>query len=82
MCRLSALVSVSLCLALLSTAMPALAGGDYIVVLKDGVSPTQAARRHGASPTFTYWHALHGYAATLTDAALDRAQSDSLECHQ
>src|SRR5205823_2229732 len=76
--RMTALMGLSLCLGLLGAAAPTLGVGDYIVVLKDGVSPTQAASRHGAAPTFTYWHALRGYAATLTDAALARAQSDSL----
>ena len=57
---------------------PAFGAGDYIVVLKDGVSPTQAARRHGAVPTHIYRYALTGYAATLTDAALARAQADAL----
>src|SRR3989442_15775892 len=41
--RLTALVNVALCLGLLGTAMPALGAGDYIVVLKDGVSPVSVA---------------------------------------
>jgi hypothetical protein len=51
-------------------------GGDYIVVLKDDVDPIAAAKRHGAVPTFTYKKALRGYAATLNDAGLVRAQAD------
>jgi subtilisin family serine protease len=66
--------------------------GDYIVVLKDGVQAgavrdagaassarravRAAARRHRAAPSFVYAHALRGYAATLNDAALARAQAD------
>src|SRR2546425_12667897 len=76
MYRMTALVGVALCLGLLPMAPPALGAGDYIVVLKDGFSPTRAARRHGAFPTFVYTHALWGYAATLSDTALARAQAD------
>src|SRR3989442_7698973 len=76
------------CLTLAATAN----AGDYIVVLKDGVhagavmNPTAAAaarravqaaaKRHRAVPAFVYAHALRGYAATLSDAALARAQAD------
>src|SRR5207249_8507303 len=64
-------------LTLACVAIPALAtAGDYIVVLRDGASPTRAAKRHGASPAFIYKHALQGYAATLDDAELGRARTD------
>ena len=76
MYRMTALVGVALCLGLLPMAAPALGAGDYIVVLKDGFSPTRAARRHGAVPTHIYPYALRGYAATLSDAAVARAQAD------
>src|SRR4051812_2236242 len=52
------------------------AAGRWIVVLRDDASPTAAAHRHGASPDFTYSNALHGYAATLSDAALAKARRD------
>src|SRR2546425_1073889 len=71
-----ALVGVSLCVALLAMPVPAVGAGDYIVVLKDRFSPKLAARRHRAVPTHIYKYALRGYAATLSDAALARAQVD------
>lgn len=52
------------------------ASGRYIVVLQDGASPVDAARRHGAAPEHVYRHALRGYAATLSDAALAKVQRD------
>src|SRR2546422_10961833 len=70
------LIIVALCLGLLAIPVRAVAAGDYIVVLKDGFSTIQAARRHGAVPTFVYQDALRGYAATLSDAALARAEAD------
>src|SRR2546425_2348340 len=73
---MAAWVGLAFCLGLLPMAAPAFGAGDYIVVLKDGFSPTRAARRHGAVPTFVYHYALLGYAATLSDAALARAQAD------
>src|SRR5437667_4242061 len=64
-------------LTLACVAIPTLAtSADYIVVLRDGVSPARAAKRHGASPAFIYEHALQGYAATLGDAQLGRARTD------
>src|SRR5437899_3047367 len=71
-----ALVGVSLCVALLAMPVPAVGAGDYIVVLKDGFSPKLAARRHRAVPTHVYQYAFRGYAATLSDAALFRAEAD------
>ena len=59
-----------------AAAAPAVApldlGGDYIVVLRDGASPTTvvaAARRLGADVSFVYSSALTGFAATLPAAA-------------
>jgi len=72
----TALVGIALCLGLLATSAPAVGAGDYIVVLKEGASPTRAARRHGAAPTHIYKYALRGYVATLDEAALARAQAD------
>ncbi len=76
----------------LATLLPVARAGDYIVVLKDSVGPgaardagsvatarraaKAAAQRHRAAPSFVYAHALRGYAATLSDAALARAQTD------
>jgi len=73
--RLTTLMGAALCLGVLAI-VPAFAEGDYIVVLKDGMSPTRAARGHGAVPTHVYKYALRGYAATLTDEALARAEAD------
>jgi subtilisin family serine protease len=54
---------------------------SYVVVLRDGTSPVDAAAfatSLGGSVTYVYQHALRGYAATLTPAALDvvRARPD------
>jgi subtilisin family serine protease len=51
------------------------ATGDFIVVLKEGgLSPAAAATTHGRAFGFNarhvYTHALHGYAATIPQAAL------------
>jgi subtilisin family serine protease len=54
--------------------------GRYIVVLKDSASGRSVASEHrrvlGASVSHTYDHALHGYAAKLSDAALARVKAD------
>jgi hypothetical protein len=53
--------------------------GQYIVVLKDGVSePTSAsdAAKKGAQVTQNYRHALNGYAAKLSDSALTAIRAD------
>jgi subtilisin family serine protease len=55
--------------------------GQYIVVLRDGtVAATVAgehARRYGASVGHVYSHALQGYSARLSDAAVERLAADS-----
>jgi subtilisin family serine protease len=68
-------------LAAAAPAAPASArvAGDYVVVLRDGVSPDSAvgaARALGADVRFVYRYALHGYAATFTDAALAAVRRD------
>ena len=53
--------------------------GDYVVVLRDGASPDQAAAlatRLGGNVTFVYRYALAGYAASLTDTALAAVRRD------
>src|SRR6266550_1886722 len=54
--------------------------GQYIVVLNDGVGAASAAsshaRAHGLSPTYLYTHALHGYAARMSQAAAQRLSGD------
>lgn len=61
---------------MLALPSPASAAGRYIVVLQEGASTSAAAARHGARPDRTYAHALRGYAATLSGAALARAHRD------
>jgi subtilisin family serine protease len=61
-----------------NAATPASAG-EYVVVLRDGVSPDSAAaaaRGLGAKVDFVYRYALHGYAATFTQAGLDAVRRD------
>ncbi|MDQ1711039.1 MAG: hypothetical protein QOE45_489 [Frankiaceae bacterium] len=62
-------------------ASPAGAGtaGEYVVVLRAGVSPdsaADAARALGAHVSFVYRYALHGYAATFSDPALAAVRRD------
>ena len=59
---------------------PSTATGPYIVVLADGVSASATAddhaRRYGTSVTHVYSHALHGYSATMSEAAAKRLARD------
>jgi subtilisin family serine protease len=52
--------------------------GSYVVVFKDGVSAsaTSVAARHNAKVTHTYRAALHGYAATMSEADAKRTAAD------
>ena len=54
--------------------------GRYIVVLKDGADTSSVAAYHegfaGADVQLRYGHALEGYSATLTTAALDAVRAD------
>jgi subtilisin len=55
--------------------------GRYIVVLQDGTDTASVAAYHegfaGADVTARYTHALNGYAATLSPAALEAVKADS-----
>ena len=51
--------------------------GRYIVVLQDGVSPQDVIRGHGMVPNFVYSHALNGFSAPLSPAALAELKQDS-----
>lgn len=48
----------------------------YIVVLKDGVSSSGVANRHGVSAHHHYSHIANGFAADLSDKALDKVLQD------
>ncbi len=52
--------------------------GSYLVVLRDGATATPAAvaRRHDARITHTFRAALHGYAATMSEADAKRTAAD------
>src|SRR5918911_5338399 len=54
--------------------------GQYIVVLKDGASQSQTIadhkRKDGAHVVMTYGHALKGYTAKLSAAALAKVKAD------
>jgi subtilisin family serine protease len=51
--------------------------GSYIVVLKDGAaSAASVAATHNAKVTHTYRSALHGYAATMSEADAKRTAAD------
>lgn len=49
----------------------------YIVVLKDGVSPSGVASRHRVSARHQYTHIANGFAADLSDKALNKVLQDS-----
>jgi subtilisin len=77
----------ALALCALALAIPSIASangtpipGHYIVVLKGGNNgnAVAAAHRHsfGARVSHTYDHALHGYSAELSDAALAEVKAD------
>jgi subtilisin family serine protease len=55
--------------------------GHYIVVLKDGIDNVAVATEHtfarGAAVSHRYQHALNGYAAQLTPAALAAIEGDA-----
>lgn len=86
----SALLSVSLFLALFSGSMPTTnyiadaqkVPNQYIVVLRDDVTaPGAAARdiaqRHGLALGLVYEHALKGFSAMIPPPALDKVKSDA-----
>jgi subtilisin len=60
---------------------PAVGGRGYIVVLRANVDPASAVerlvRRYGADVSFVYRHALKGYAAKLSPAAVAAIAADS-----
>ena len=74
--------AASAALIMIGLAAPASAatnGGVHVVVLRDGVSPDAAAAlatRLGADVRRVYRHALRGYAASFTDAALAAVRRD------
>ena len=49
----------------------------YIVMLKEGVSPSGVANRHGVAVRHQYGHVANGFAADLSDQALDDVLQDS-----
>ena len=77
----SRLVVLALVLVGVSAAPAAARAGDYIVVLKDGVSVDSAVSKHkskhGADVFHVYKHALRGYAAKLSRAGLAAVRADS-----
>ena len=52
--------------------------GQYIVVLKDGVTPDAVSRRHGLVPEHVYSHALNGFAGAFTSRQLWALLADPL----
>jgi len=55
---------------------PGTIANSYVVVLKDGAAPAATAAKYGAHVKHTFTAALHGYAATMTEAAAKRAAAD------
>ncbi|GAA2918714.1 MULTISPECIES: S8 family peptidase [Streptomycetaceae] len=48
--------------------------GQYIVTLSSGQTPNAMAEQVGVTPLFTYSKVLHGFAASLTPAQLDKVR--------
>lgn len=79
-CALAALTALPATAEATASAVPLSPNGQYIVVLHDG-APAAAvagehARRYGASVGHVYSHALQGYSARLSDAAVRRLAAD------
>jgi aqualysin 1 len=60
--------------------------GRYIVLLEEGgLDPAavarEHARRHGAEVTYTYQHAVHGYAARIASGQLQQVRADDRVAH-
>ena len=77
------LITLTLVLAssvLLAATEPAGPGRQYIVVLSDGTNPAGVAglhaKKYGARATQLFRHALKGYSAVLTDAAVAALEAD------
>jgi subtilisin family serine protease len=49
---------------------------SYLVVLKDGAATTATADKYGARVEHTFTSALHGYAASMSEADAKRAAAD------
>lgn len=67
--------------AVAQTGGPDFIPGRYIVVLEDGVSPSEVARGHGFVPEFVYNHALNGFSGPLSHVALAELKQDSRVLH-
>ena len=84
-------VSFILTILILSTSLPYQAiaqkggpdfiPGRYIVVLEDGVSPSDVARGHGFVPEIVYNHALNGFSAPISPIALSELKQDPRVLH-
>ena len=61
---------------ILGAGAPGAIQNSYLVVLKDGAATTATADKYGARVQHTFTTALHGYAATMTEAAAKRAAAD------
>src|ERR1017187_4260683 len=79
----SRLRSVSLglfCLVLLFVAVGSStawgASTPYVVLLKNGVSASEEASRVGATPSMLYGAPIDGYAAVLSETALQQVKAD------
>jgi subtilisin family serine protease len=78
--RRTFLAAMAICLpglaAIPSSSAQAADASTYIVSVASGVSPTVVAASVGVVPTFTYTHALNGFAGALTDAQVAALQAN------
>jgi subtilisin family serine protease len=78
--RRSFLAAMAICLpglaALPYASANAAESSTYIVSVASGVSPTVVAATAGVVPTYTYSHAINGFAGALTDAQVALLQAN------
>src|SRR6266576_2079126 len=79
-CALAALSALPATADAAASTLPLSPDGQYIVVLAGGTpaaaTANEHARRYGASVGHVYSHALQGYSARLSEAAVKRLATD------
>src|ERR1043165_9955140 len=71
-----ALISAAVIPASAEEVQPYAIPGRYIVVLKHGHQPADVATKHGVKAQHVFGHALHGFAAEISDDRLEALRRD------
>ena len=74
----AALAGLAAPVAAAAPAAQTIAGGETIVVLRDGADPVKAAQQLGVEPTYIYRNVFSGFAGTLPASAVSAASQSSL----